>query len=110
MQRVAKSDVLKKMWHVAYTSPQSERKAKRKLDAIGVKSFLPMQSVLRQWSDRKKKMEVPLFPNYIFINVNSFERYNVIKIPELVCYISFEGQVAVVPDTLIESLEKVIAG
>lgn len=105
-----KLDSMKMNWYVAYTCPQAERKAKAKLDGLQVKTFLPMQKVVRQWSDRKKTLEVPLFPNYIFIYTNSFERYNIIKMPELVCYVTFEGQVAVVPDTTMEVMEKLLSG
>jgi transcription antitermination factor NusG len=105
-----KFDSLKKTWYVAYTRPQVERKAKAKLDEMYVKTFLPMQTTMRQWSDRRKKIEVPLFPNYIFIHTNSFEKFNLLNIPELVRYVAFEGQPAIVPDSVIESMEKLLTG
>lgn len=55
-------------WDMAYTFPKAERKAACKLREMGVTSFLPLHKVVKQWSDRKKKLELPLFPNYLFIN------------------------------------------
>jgi transcription antitermination factor NusG len=103
-----KFENLKKNWYVAYTTPQSERKAKARLDEMEVRSFLPMQTVVRQWSDRKKKLEVPVFPNYLFIYTNSFERFEIIKMPELVYYVSFEGKAVTVSEEIITSLEKIL--
>lgn len=97
-------------WYVAYTYPQTERKIDLKLRQMGISSFLPMHTVIRQWSDRKKKLEVPLFPNYIFINSLPHERFNALHIKEIVRFVSFEGVPAVVSDEIVESLKKILNG
>jgi transcription antitermination factor NusG len=94
-------------WHVAYTFPKSERKAYDSLQRIGVDSFVPMHYVLRKWSDRIKKLEMPLFPNYIFIYLVASERHDVLKTPEIVRYVCFDGKPAIVSDTLVDSLKKI---
>lgn len=97
-------------WYVVYTYPRSERKASKKLQEMGTTSFLPLQQVIRQWNDRKKKLEIPLFPCYLFVYVSALERFNVLKIKELVRFISFGGTPAVVSDTTIDSLKKIVKG
>jgi transcription antitermination factor NusG len=97
-------------WHIAYTFPKAERKANKKLELMGVATFLPLHMVIRKWSDRKKKLEVPLFPNYIFINTTEHQRYEILQIKELVRYVSFDGKPAIVSETLIESLRKMLKG
>ena len=96
-------------WYVAYTYPKAERKVQRKVEDIGVESFLPMSKVVRQWSDRKKKLEIPLFPNYIFIRATSHERYQTLNIRELVRFVSFEGNPVTVSDKEIESIKTVLS-
>jgi transcriptional antiterminator NusG len=64
-----------KKWLVFYTKSRHEKKSKEFLSKRGFEVFLPMQKVMRQWSDRKKKVEVPLFNSYIFV------RESVNKIP-----------------------------
>lgn len=97
-------------WYVAYTFPNAERKAAFKLKEMGVDSFLPLHKVVRQWSDRKKKLEVPLFPNYIFIYVLPQKRFDVLKIKELVKFVSFERKPAIIPEALINSLKNILSG
>lgn len=97
-------------WHIAYTFPKAERKANEKLELMGVATFLPLHKVIRNWSDRKKKLEVPLFPNYIFINTCEHQRYEILQIKELIRYVSFDGKPAIVSETLIESLRKMLKG
>ncbi|ELR71225.1 Transcriptional activator RfaH [Fulvivirga imtechensis AK7] len=101
---------LKENWYIAYTLPHCERKAQKKLYNMGVETFLPLQKVVRQWSDRKKRLEVPLFPSYIFIRTDAHKRFNIIKLPELVQYVSFDGRPVTVSEELIYSLIKVTAG
>lgn len=56
-----------KQWFVFYTKSRHEKKVFELLTRNGFEAFLPMQKVMKQWSDRKKKVEVPLFNSYIFV-------------------------------------------
>lgn len=56
-----------KKWFVFYTKSRHEKKVYELLTRNGFEAFLPMQKVMKQWSDRKRKLEVPLFNSYIFI-------------------------------------------
>jgi transcriptional antiterminator RfaH len=61
-----------KNWFVFYTKSRQEKKVNDLLLRHGFEPYLPLQKVLRQWSDRKKKVEVPLFNSYIFVRVEEF--------------------------------------
>lgn len=91
-------------WYVAYTYPQAEKKVDRMLCERGIISFLPLQKVIRQWSDRKKKLEVPLFPNYIFLQATEIQRFEALNIKELVRYVSFEGRPTILNQKDIENI------
>jgi len=93
-------------WHVAYTMPKSEQKAFDLLQRAGITAFYPIQSVLRKWSDRIKRLELPLFPNYIFVRVTPQRRFEVTGMDGIVRYISFGGKPAIVPVHTMESLKK----
>ena len=54
-------------WFVFYTKSRQEKKVRDLLLKKGYDVFLPLQKVMRQWSDRKKKVEVPLFNSYVFV-------------------------------------------
>ncbi len=52
-------------WYVLFTMSKLEKKINYSFQQQGIESFLPLHKIIRQWSDRKKKLDVPLFPNYI---------------------------------------------
>ena len=60
-------------WYVLYTSPRAEKKAQERLRQMGIETFLPLHKVKKQWSDRVKTVEVPLFNSYIFVKCNDHQ-------------------------------------
>lgn len=62
-------------WYVIYTRPNKERKIFSALTEMGIESLLPMQKSIRSWSDRKKCIEVPLFPSYVFVCLKDLQEY-----------------------------------
>lgn len=96
----------KSNWYIVYTYPNLEKRIYNDLERRNVKAYLPLQHVIRQWSDRKKELEVPMFPNYLFINFNERERFNLLKIAGILKIITFEGKPAVLSDEEIENIRK----
>lgn len=58
-----------KKWYALYTNPRAEKKVTQLLTNKGFEVYLPLQTTLKQWSDRKKKVEEPLFKSYVFVNI-----------------------------------------
>ena len=96
-------------WYVIYTYPKAEKKVDRKLKEMGILSFLPLYEEVRQWRDRKKKLKVPLFPNYVFVRISSHNRFDVLKVKEAVRYVSFEGNPAIVSEEIVHSLKGILS-
>ncbi|MBN9384017.1 MAG: UpxY family transcription antiterminator [Chitinophagaceae bacterium] len=105
--RVVHSDV--KQWYVAYTFPKSEKIVQTKLGKIGVASYLPMYYKTRDWSDRKKRLYVPLFPNYVFIHVESARRHETFGVREIVRYVCFDGRPATIKSSIIDTLQLILS-
>lgn len=78
-----------KKWYVFYTYPKSERKVHEYLQGKNYESFLPLYWIVRQWSDRKKRMKVPLFSGYIFVNIEKDRIFEVLKTPKIVRCVTF---------------------
>ena len=95
----------KRRWLVLYTRPRYEKKIRDHLAELSVDCFLPMREEVRQWSDRKKTVEVPLFSGYIFVHVNERERIRALETDGALKYVSFGGEIAVVSPHTIESLK-----
>jgi len=60
-------------WYVLYTKPRNEKKVTRLLQEKGVEVYCPMQEIIRQWSDRKKKIQEPIFRSYLFVKMDDYE-------------------------------------
>jgi transcription antitermination factor NusG len=83
-------------WFVLYTKPRNEVKVAERLAAAGITVYCPMVTTVKQWSDRKKKVTVPLFTSYVFVNVAEAQRSAVFDIPGVVRYVFWLGKPAVV--------------
>lgn len=100
----------KKGWHVVYTRSRHEQAVFNLLEEQGIDCFLPMHKVLRYWKDRKKWLKVPLITAYVFVYVKDDREYiNVLKTDGVVCFITFEGKAAIVPEKQIDNLKLLIS-
>jgi transcriptional antiterminator RfaH len=96
-------------WYVVYTKPKWEKKVAERLNEIGVIAYCPLITKISQWSDRKKKIEVPLFNSYIFVQLNEKERNVIFDIPGAIRYLFWLGKPAIVKDNEIESIQNWLA-
>jgi transcription antitermination factor NusG len=95
-------------WYAAYTKSRSEKKVLARLTEAGFEAYLPIRRKRHQWSDRLKWVEEPLIRSYIFIRVNERDYYTAINTPGLVCYVTFEGKAAPIPDRQIDVLKMLL--
>jgi transcription termination/antitermination protein NusG len=99
---------LEKKWFVFYTKSRQEKKVQDLLQRSGREVFLPMQKVMRQWSDRKKKVEVPLFNSYIFVREFEHNLTEVLQTPGVAWTIRHNGKPAVLHDDEYEMIRRFI--
>nr|WP_295873274.1 UpxY family transcription antiterminator [uncultured Chitinophaga sp.] len=78
-------------WYVLYTRPKFEKKICREIAYLKCEHYCPQRVVARQWSDRIKKVEEPLFSGYVFVKADARARYDMLKIPGVVKFVSNEG-------------------
>jgi transcriptional antiterminator RfaH len=96
-------------WYAAYTHSRAEKKAARELDRQGIENYLPLVKTLRQWSDRKKKVEEPLIRSYIFVHIKLRQHLFILQTPGVVNLVRFSGKPVPVPDWQIDNL-KILLG
>lgn len=96
------------LWRVFYTFPRAEKKCETRLSDRGIDVFLPTHTVIRQWSDRKKKVVEPLFRNYIFAHVDERDRLRVLQTDGIVRCVAFQGKPASVHAEEIEQIKLAI--
>lgn len=97
-------------WYVLYTKPRQEKKVADSLNAIGVEAYCPLVTVVKQWSDRKKKVQIPLINSYVFVNIEEHHREAVFKVSGIVRYLFWLGKPAVVRAIEIEAMQKSLEG
>lgn len=98
-----------KNWFALYTKPRHEFKALAELRDLSVDVYLPTIIVKKKWSDRKKKIEEPIFKGYIFIYADESERLISIQQPSIVRTICFNGKPSIIPEWQIENLRRLLS-
>jgi transcription antitermination factor NusG len=95
-------------WYALYTRSRFEKKMLGELTDRRVEVFLPMREVLSRWKDRKKRIWLPLFPGYLFVNhVDTPEnRFRILNIPGAVRFVGFEGHADPVPEEQIQAVRR----
>jgi len=106
LAELIKQPVIEKAWHVIYTTPRAEKKVNERLSEAGIETYLPLVKTIRQWSDRKKKVEIPLFNSYLFLFLTEKERYPALQIPGVVRFLFYLGKPAIVKPREIEAIKR----
>ena len=93
-------------WYVLITKPRNEKKVETRLLQIGIEAYCPTRIESRQWSDRIKKVETPLLPSMILVNLKDKEREIVFDIPGSSRYLFWMGKPAQVSKEEIDVLNE----
>lgn len=103
-----KTDFDAKHWHALYVRSRSERKVLTQLEEMGVEAYLPLITRIKQWSDRRKKVEEPLFKSYVFVHSSLRQYYDILNVYGVVRFVTFEHKAVIVPDNQIVAIKKYI--
>ena len=95
-------------WYAAYTRANHEKCAAEQLEQRVIEHFLPLYETVHNWKDRRKRMELPLFPGYIFVRVPLQERLRVLVIPGVVRLVGFDNRPVALPDGEMEALRTLL--
>jgi transcriptional antiterminator RfaH len=97
-------------WYVLYTKPNQEKKVAYQLQEKEIRFLLPTFKTLREWHDRKKIIEKPLFPSYIFVLITSInDYYNCMDSEGFCYYVKFGNQLATVTQETINNIEIIMS-
>ena len=96
-------------WHVAYTYPNAEKKMHERLLEKGLESFLPLQDRMSMRRDRKQRIQVPLFPSYVFVKLNNATMDKVRFCKGFASFVQFEGKWATVSEAQIQMIKTIVA-
>lgn len=96
-------------WYAAYTSANHEKRVAEQLAGRSVEHFLPIYQVVRRWKDRRVKLQLPLFPGYIFVRLALHDRLRVLQTPGVVRLVGFGETPSALPQDEIDALRTSLA-
>ena len=91
-------------WYAAYTSANHEKRVAMQLEERSVEHFLPVYESVRLWKDRRVKLELPLFPGYVFVRMPLRDRLRVLQVPGVARLVGFGGLPTALPEEEMASL------
>ncbi len=99
---------IEQKWYAVYVKSRYEKKAYKLLEDKHIEAYLPLIGKLKQWSDRKKMVEEPLFKSYIFVRTDLKNYYEILNTPGIVRFVCFEGKPVPVPDNQLVAVKSYI--
>ena len=99
-----------KRWYACYTRARHEKKVDEHLHLRGFETYLPLIERERQWKDRKKRVEFPLFPSYVFVRFSKADVHQVLQTPGVSTIVRLNGELAAIPDEELEDVRRLVAG
>ncbi len=100
---------LEKKWYAVYTKPRWEKKIDKVFERKKIERWCPLQKVERQWSDRKKIVEEPLFKSYVFVYIDNTERADVLMTDGVLNFVYYLGKPAVIKTSEIDLIKSFLS-
>ena len=97
-------------WYVIHTKPGGEKKAEEQLLSLGINAYCPTRNEIRLWSDRKKRIQVPVLPSMVLVNIDEKDINRVYECPLVLRYMFWLGKRAVVRQSEVDVLKKYLEG
>lgn len=96
----------KRYWYAVYTKPRWEKKVHALLLEKGIEAYCPLNRTRKEWSDRTKWVEEPLFKSYVFVKIPEAEQSKVRMVGGVVNFVYWLGKPAMIKDKEIEIIRK----
>ena len=95
-------------WYAVYTCAHHEKRVAEQFHNRGVEHFLPQFESVRKWKDRKVRLQLPLFPGYVFVHLALSNRLPVLQVPGVVRLVAFNGQPVPLPEGEIGAIRNAL--
>jgi transcription antitermination factor NusG len=98
----------KSHWYALYTAARHEKVVAKQLAERSIETFLPLYRARHRWKDRRKQVELALFPSYVFVRIVPENKVPVLRVSGAVNLVSFNGKLATLPEREIEALRNAL--
>ena len=97
-------------WIAVYTKSRHEKVVIQKLENKNIEAYCPIFKERRQWSDRKRWVEFPLFRSYVFAKIELKNSIYILQTMGVHHIIKFQGNISIIPDEIIQNIKSMIDG
>jgi transcription antitermination factor NusG len=96
-------------WYAAYTVARHEKAVAEHLRQRDIECFLPLYETVHRWRNGRHRVQLPLFPSYVFVRMELRNKLRVLQVPGLVQLVTFQGAPATLPDAEMDTLRSALA-
>jgi transcription antitermination factor NusG len=96
------------LWYAGYTSSRHEKRVAEHFDQRGVEYFLPLYETIHRWNNGRHRVQLPLFPGYIFVRIALQERLRVLEVPGFVRLVGFNSLPHPWPETDLNKMKEAL--
>lgn len=93
-------------WYAVYVCANHEKRVADQFAGRNLEHFLPKYESMRRWKDRKVRLQMPLFPGYLFVHMASQERLRVLQVPGVVQLVGLHGSPTPLPEEDINRIRE----
>ncbi len=93
------------LWYAGYTASRHEKRVAEQLQERGVEHLLPLYEAIHRWNNGRHRVQLPLFPGYVFVRIALCDRLRVLQIPGFVRLVGFSGRPVPLPDDEINTIQ-----
>ena len=97
-------------WIAVYTKSRHEKVVIQELENKNIEAYCPIFKERRQWSDRKRWVEFPLFRSYVFAKIELKNSIYILQTMGVHHIIKFQGNISIIPDEIIQNIKSMIDG
>jgi len=93
-------------WYAVYTRSRHEKQVHAQLQGRSIQSFLPLYETIHRWKDRKMRVQLPLFPGYVFVRIMLDRQLEVLQVPGVARIVGFNGRPVAMKESDIETVQR----
>jgi transcription antitermination factor NusG len=97
-------------WYAIYTCARHEKRVSEQLERKSIERFLPLYEAEHRWKDRRVRVQLPLFPGYLFVHIPLAQKLKVLELPSVVRLVAFQGVPAALPEEEMAALRNGLEG
>lgn len=95
-------------WFAVMSQPRHEKKIALHFAARAIEHFLPLYETVHRWKNQRKRLQLPLFPGYLFVRIARTDRLAVVQVPGVVAIVGPNGAGAPIPDDEVERIRHAV--